>query len=459
MQTRTSQRPPTASLQHSIQLHTAQAGSTGGSSSDMSLGANSLGGSSACSTNTSLGGAPAVATAGAWSPLGGPGCPTAGTPTKKGEWDQPPVSPTGMQDTNQHYQQQQSVQQVQPPVHYARGTGLKGMVHGGNPADPYSHAGYQQALMAAAANPAPPRIKAGPLPQQAANNTHHSSAWQQQQQQQQYGSTGGSSCSSAQQQCGDCLDRLIGGISQRGSSGGGAAGSVGAYGSQTSNAIYCGGSSSNTFQAGGYGNTAYSTMSAGAGTVGRQQYSPSAPYGAWEPRPGALLPQDASEGERMSLRRQAAQQAQQRIQQQRPLWEAAGAGPPGHLLAAPVSTYTVPTAGMAEVIGQGDGMGGYHDHHQQQQQHQKQQGRPEEGQWGMQSGGHVGGSSRNGRQQASSLCLSWDGLPTNLAASQQVGRGQGGVYGSAQWGSANESRMAGLTARSGTGAASCMRMV
>jgi hypothetical protein len=428
---RSSLRPPTPSLQHSVQLHTAQAGSSGGT--NMSLGGSSMGGSSACSTTTSLGGAAATA----WSALGGPGCPTAGTPTKKGEWDAP-LSPSAVPDPYQ--QQQHRAQQVQSPTNYGRGTGLKGLIHGSHPADPYSHSGYQQALMASAANPAPPRVKAGPLPPPAAGNTQQHSGWQQQhhqQQQQQYGPLGGSNYSSAQERCGDSLDRFVGGISQRGDSGGGTAASVGAYGTTAHSHTI-----SSNYQAGGYGSTTYGSNTAGA--AGRQQYSPSPPYGAWEPRPGSLLPQESGEADRVSLRRQAAQQAEQYVQQQRPLWQAAGAGPPGHLLANPLSTYAVPTADMAGTMGDIAG------HQEQQQRHLNDR------QYSMQ-----GGSSRNGRQQASSLCLSWDGLPTSLAVSQQAGKGQGGVYGSGQWGSSgmSESRIAAASARSGSGAASCMRMV
>jgi hypothetical protein len=204
---------------------------------------------------------------------------------------------------------------------------------------------------------------------------------------------------------------------------------VGAYGNQQTSSVL-------------YGTSAGMASS----QAGRQTYSPSPPYGSWEPRPGSLLPKDASESERVSLRRQAAQQAQHRLQLQVPQWEAAGAGPPGHLLASPTQTYAVATAGMAEVIGKGSGGGGS----QQQTGHSH----PDAGCWGAQSAGRIGGGSRNG----SSLCLSWDGLPTNLAASQQQQQGgqQGGMYGC---GSGMESRRAAATARNGSGAASCMRMV
>jgi hypothetical protein len=428
LQMRSSLRPPTPSLQHSVQLHTAQAGSNGAS---RSLAGSSIGGSSACSTTTSLGGAAATA----WSALGGPGCPTAGTRTKKGEWDAP-LSPGALPDPYQQQQQQQRVQQVQSPTDYGRGTGIKGLIHGHHPAEPYSHSGYQQALMASAANPAPPRVKAGPLPPPAAGNTQQHSGWQQQQQ---CGPLGGSSYTSAQERCGDSLDRFVGGTSQRGDSQAGTAASVGTYGSTAHSHT-----TSSTYQAGRYGSPTYGSNTTGA--AGRQQYSPSPPYGAWEPRAGSLLPQDSGEADRVSLRRQAAQKAEQYVQQQRPQWQAAGAGPPGHLLASPLSTYAVPTAEMAGTMGDVAG-------HQEQQQQQRH---PSGRQSSMQGGG-----SRNGRQQASSLCLSWDGLPTSLVVSQQAGKGQGGVYGSGQWGSSgmSESRIAAASARSGSGAASCMRMV
>lgn len=404
----------------------------------MSLGGSSLGGSSACSTTTSLGGAAAAA----WSPLGGPGCPTAGSPTKKGEWDAP-VSPTaasmracqGDAFSSQQQQYQQHVQQVQPPVHYGRGTGMKALLQGRDAA-PYSHAGHQQALLAAAANPAPPRIKAGPLPP----TQHLATSWQQQQQQQQtYGSAGGSSCSGGgQDSLRDSLDRFVGGVAgcmQQGHSGAAGAGagvhqsSSGGYGGISS----IGGSYQPGSSIGSYG----SNMRRDVQSTPRQQYAVTAPFASWEPQPGSLLPQECGEGERVSLRRQAAQLAADRMLQKQPAWVTAGAGPPGHLLAAPQSTYAVATADMAKVVGR-----------EQQQQY--------------------GGYSSSGRSSrhvhaGSAVMLSWDGLPQGmLAAGQAAGfGGGGGGNGGGQWSSnpMSEHRAAAATHRSGSGAASCMRFV
>jgi hypothetical protein len=327
--------------------------------------------------------------------------------------------------------------QVHAPVHYARGSGMKGLMQGGNGAEPYSHAGYQQALLAAAANPAPPRIKAGPLPPGGDTQQQHA-PWQQQQQ---YGSPGRGSGSS----CRDSLDHFVGGMGpQAASSNTGAY--VGAYGHPNNAGTFVGSGSgtSSMYQLGG------ST----AQQVGRQQYAVTAPYGSWEPRPGSLLTQDADEADRVSLRRQAAQLAQQHLQQQQPSWVTAGAGPPGHLLAAPVSTYAVPTADMADVIGKGSPTG-----------RQGEQGRmPGEPPWAIGSSGDVGSSRRRGGQPVSSLCLSWDGLPQGLASTaQQLAKQESGAatgYGASHWGSnLSESRAAAASHRSGSGAASCMRMV
>jgi hypothetical protein len=408
LQARSSQRPPTPSLQHSVQLHTAQAGSNG--SSSLSLGC--------------------------------PGCPTAGTPTKKGEWDQLPPSPTAASSPKQQPYQPQSLSALsaqsglQANVHYARGSGMKGLMQGGNSAEPYSHAGYQQALLAAAANPAPPRIKAGPLPPGRDAMQQHS-GWQHQQQQQYGVSSRGSGGG-----CRDSLDHFVGGMASQ------AAGSntgtyVGAYGHP---------SSAGAFGGGGGTSSTYQLGSGTAQPAGRQQYAVTAPYGSWEPRPGSLLTQDAEDADRVSLRRQAAQLAQQHMQQQQPPWVTAGAGPPGHLLSAPVSTYAVPTADMADVIGKGSPTG-----------RQGEQGRmPGEPPWAIGSSGDVGSSSRRGRQPVSSLCLSWDGLPQGLATTaQQLAKQESGAgYGASHWGSnLSESRAAAATHRSGSGAASCMRMV
>jgi len=398
LQVRSSQRPPTASLQHCVHLHTAQAGSSGGGSSmsTSSIMGGSLGGSSACSTNTSLGGAGVTP----WSPLGGPGCPSAGTPTRKGEWD--PQSPTAAAAAVQHvtYEQQQlqqQQQQVQAPVFYGRGTGIKALLQGSPPKDPYSHGGYQQALMAAAANPAPPRSKAGPLPPAG---SIQQPTWQQhqQQQQRQYATLGGNSSGGGGRgydTCRDSLDKLVSGVT-------------------SSNSIY------GTTYAG-----AGSTTAAGAGgRVGdvscRQGYAVTAPFGSWEPRPGSLLPQDSADSERVSLKRQAAQLTQQRLQQQKPAWVVAGAGPPGHLLAAPLASYAVPTADMADVIGSGAGKargGGCQELPQQ---------RGGEGQWGLAGTGSGSIGRQASRRPVDSLCLSWDGLPQGLAAGGQLGRNDSG---------------------------------
>jgi hypothetical protein len=433
LQMRSSLRPPTPSQQHSVQLHTAHAGSGGGSSS-MSLGGSSSGGSSACSTTTSLGGAAATA----WSPLGGPGCPTAGSPTRKGEWDTP-VSPTAASmraGQGDAFSTQQQQHQVQSPVHYGRGTGMKALMQGRDAA-PYSHAGHQQALLAAAANPAPPRIKAGPLPptQQLATS------WQQQQQQP-YGSVGGSSCSGGgQDSLRDSLDRFVGGVAGCMQQGHSSAAGAGAGANQSSSGGYGGISSiGGSYQPGSSIGSYGSNLRHDVQGMPRQQYAVTAPYASWEPRPGSLLPQECGEGERVSLRRQAAQLAAERMLQKQPAWVTAGAGPPGHLLAAPQSTYAVATADMAQVVGR-----------EQQQQHQP------------------GGYSSSGRSSrhvnaGSAVTLSWDGLPQGMMAAGQAAAGfaeGGGGNGGGQWSSnpMSEHRAAAATHRSGSGAASCMRFV
>lgn len=171
-------------------------------------------------------------------------------------------------------------------------------------------------------------------------------------------------------------------------------------------------------------------------TAGGKQYAPTAPFGSWEPRPGSLLPQDSADPDRVSLRQQAATLAQQRLQQQKPSWVTAGAGPPGHLLTAPVGTYAVPTADMADVLMGGAAGGG--------------------GAGGAQGYGRRTGDSRQGGGSGgiNPLCLSWDGLPQGLLRSTESR-----AYGSGGVGTMSESRAAAATHRSGSGAAGCMHMV
>jgi len=140
----------------------------------------SLGCNSACSTNTSLGGAGATP----WRPLGGPDCPSAGTPTRKGDVEQG-VGPTLANHCcccccccpTCHLR----AAAVATAAAAAAVAGTHSSVlwpghrhqsaAAGQPfEDTYSYGGYQQALMAAAAaaavaaataaNAAPPRSKA-----------------------------------------------------------------------------------------------------------------------------------------------------------------------------------------------------------------------------------------------------------------------------------------------------------
>jgi hypothetical protein len=296
---------------------------------------------------------------------------------------------------------------------------MKGLMHttstSANAA--HSHAGYQQALMAAAANPAPPRARAGPpLP-----------PWQQQQQAEEPYSRnsggGGRVC--------DSLDSFAA------AAGRGNDGSLGGCGF----AAY---TTSSVSQTAPWGTQLGSTSSPSSCTSPKQGYVQVPPYGCIEP-----LPDGGAGAERVSLRRQAANQAQAHAQLQVPSWVAADAGPPGHLMAAPRCSYAVGTALMADT------------------------------QWGCGDGSSSGSGGRQGRRQQppNALCLSWDGmLPPGISGTQSQQQQQQppwrGQLTTAR-GSSSSSMMqhadslatscdlkaAAASHRSGSGAASCMRMM
>lgn len=275
LQVPTSVRPPTASLQQSIQLQPA-----------------------ADSNSWQARGTAAVTTT-----LGGPGCPAAGIPTDR-------------QQTRYGHlysgttTQKPSVQQQQTSISYTRGSGYKALDRGQTGREPNTFKGYEQALMAPAVNPAP-AVGLGTV----RDSLDQFSSM--------YGINANASSS----------DHVSGSSTHRQLQGGTGYSGVGDY--DYAQAVGSGGASSSR---GGF------TCSSRPA----EKY-PLTPYGGWEPQPGVTLCA-GSEAERMSLRRQHEQLQQQQQQSHIAKWEAAGAGPPGHLLASPTNGYAVPTAGMAEVL-------------------------------------------------------------------------------------------------------------
>jgi hypothetical protein len=309
--------------------------------------------------------------------------------------------------------------QLQPAVQYTRGQGIRALVHTrATPASAAnSHAAYQQALFAAAANPAPP------LATKPGDGT--SAVWR------------GSSAAGAGLR--DSLDALA-------SVGRGAAAATlhgrpsgdmsrSCSGSLRQQEPGCGSS--------GVGWSAPLQQQQQQQQQRRQQqqqqwhdYAPVPPYASLEPKAGTLLPQDVQDGERVSLRKQAAEQAQQRYAQTLPPWVAAGAAPAGQLIAAPQASYAVPTAGMAGMLLAGDGSLSS----------------------SSSSRGRQGGGG--GRGSSAVVHLSWDGLPTKaFLAPEPAGQlsTPRGVAAGSQRDCA--SRAAAAHARAGSGAASCLRMV
>jgi hypothetical protein len=258
-----------------------------------------------------------------------------------------------------------SQQQQQPEVQYARGQGYKMLDRGLAAAGPNTFKEYEAALLGAATKPAPPL-----LAQQGAGGL--SGACGLRDSLDQFSSSMSISSSSPQQ--------------QQASARQGSNNPPWATTSDSSSDAYAVGSS-----------WQYRRVSSDKVKLPGVVSYPPPPYGHWEPEPGSLLPAAAAEAERMSLKRQEEQRAQQRAQQQLEQWKLLGAGPPGHLLAAPAGGYAVPTMGMADVIGSSSAR------HQQQQQ---------QGSWG-------GGSHSQGGAGAAALSLSWDGLPVGMSQKQQ----------------------------------------
>jgi hypothetical protein len=262
--------------------------------------------------------------------------------------------------------------QRQPEVQYARGQGYKSLDRGlvaaaGNSLNTFK--GYEAALLGAANKPAPPL-----LAQQGAG-AFTGTAGLRDSLDQFSSSMGISSSSSSQQQQGSARQ----------------GGSHAPWATTADNSdVYAPG---NAWQ--------YRRVSDRPKPPAAVSY-PAPPFGQWEPEPGSLLPAAAAgaEADRMSLRRQEEQRVQQRAQQQVEQWKLVGAGPPGHLLAAPASSYAVPTMGMADVISSSS-------HHQQQQQ---------QGSWGGSSYSQGG---------AAALSLSWDGLHVGMSRQQQQQGGYG----------------------------------
>jgi hypothetical protein len=335
-----------------------------------------------------------------------------------------------------HFNPCSQQQQQQQEVQYARGQGYKMLDRGLVATSLNTFKGYEAALLGAANKPAPPL-----LAQQGGAGFTGTAGLRDSLDQ--FSSSMGISSSSQQQQ-------------QQGS----------ARQSQGGNPPWAT-SDSSAYAAGS--SWQYRRVSDKVKPPAAVSYPPP-PYGQWEPEPGSLLPAGAAEAEQVSLRRQEEQRAQQRAQQQLEQWKLLGAGPPGHLLAAPASSYAVPTLGMVDVIG---------SYAQQQQQ---------QGSWG--GGAHSEGG-------AAVLSLSWDGLPVALSQRQQQqqqqqqcgyarngssSRSDGGAFGvrsqrpgelssggygyGSRSGSGGGVGRGGLESResakyhmAGSGAASCLRMV
>jgi hypothetical protein len=425
LQVPTSKRPPTPSLQHSVQLQPADVDS------------------SSSTSNGWAGATYAGPTATLTSSLGGPGCMPAGMPTQRPDRQASAATMHGSQLNPCHQQQLQ-----QPEVQYARGQGYESLDRGlvaAAGSSPNTFKGYEAALLGAANKPAPPLL--------------------------------------AQQNAGGCIGTagLRDSLDQFSNSMGFSSSSSGInpqqqqHGSARQGGRDCNAppwattaDSSDAYAAGNAWQ--YRRVSDKAKPPAAVSYPPP-PFGQWEPEPGSLLPAAAGgDAERVSLKRQEEQRVQRRAQQQVEQWKLLGAGPPGHLLAAPASSYAVPTMGMADVIGSGS-------RNQQQQ-----------GSWG-------GSSSSQGG--AAALSLSWDGLPVGMSQQQQQqqqggygrsgSRSDGGVLGArsqrpgdlsnggsssggygygSRSGSGGGMGRGGLESResakyhmAGSGAASCLRMV